>query len=163
MGELVAAGKVRAWGLSNETPLGVSAFVAAAAAEGAPPPVSVQNSYSLLDRGDEVGLVETMRHHGVSYLPYSPLSAGVLSGKYDGVTSPPKGSRLALFDNYFEKYSQTCAPECVDCYKGIALARDISPAALAIAFCDSRAFVTSTVIGATSICLLYTSPSPRDS
>merc|ERR1719201_3201555 len=74
MGELVASGKLRAWGLSNETPLGVSAFIAAAAREGAPPPVSVQNSYSLLHRGDEDGLVEVMRHHDVAYLPYSPLS-----------------------------------------------------------------------------------------
>ena len=61
MGELVISGKVRAWGLSNETPLGVSAFVAAAAAAGAPPPVSVQNSYSLRQRSDEVGLVEAVR------------------------------------------------------------------------------------------------------
>merc|ERR1719486_898608 len=150
MGELVAAGKVRAWGLSNETPLGVSAFVAAAAAEGAPPPVSVQNSYSLLRRSDEVGLVEAMRHHDVAYLPYSPLSAGVLTGKYRGEKAPPPGSRLGLFDNYYERYMQTCAPECVDCYRSAALVFGISPAALAIAFCDSRPFVTSTIVGATS-------------
>ena len=150
MGELVAAGKVRAWGLSNETPLGVSAFVAAAAAEGAPPPVSVQNSYSLLQRSDEVGLVETVRHHDVAYLPYSPLSAGVLTGKYEGLAEAPAGSRLRLFDNYFERYAQTCAPECVDCYSKAAFAAGISPAALAIAFCDSRPFVTSTIVGATS-------------
>ena len=150
MGELVAAGKVRAWGLSNETPLGVSAFVAAAMREGAPPPVSVQNSYSLLQRSDEVGLVEAMRHHNVSYLPYSPLSAGVLTGKYAGLASAPAASRLKLFDNYFERYANTCAPECVDLYKQTAFDFGISPAALAIAFCDSRPFVTSTIIGATS-------------
>jgi aryl-alcohol dehydrogenase-like predicted oxidoreductase len=93
MGELVSSGKIRAWGLSNETPLGVSQFVHAATAEGAPPPVSVQNSYSLLDRRDEVGLVEAMRHHGVAYLPYSPLSAGLLTGKYSGSPShrSPRG------------------------------------------------------------------------
>merc|ERR1719440_262692 len=151
MGELVASGKIRSWGLSNETPLGVSQFVAAATAEGAPPPASVQNSYSLLDRGDENGLVEAMRHHGIAYLPYSPLSAGVLTGKYDGLNEPPEGSRLKLFDGYYERYSQTCAPECVDCYRSTALVHDISPAALAIAFCDSRPFVTSTIIGATSV------------
>jgi len=150
MAELVEAGKVRAWGLSNETPLGVSEFVAAAAREGAPPPVSVQNSYSLLQRSDEVGLVETMRHHDVAYLPYSPLSAGVLAGKYAGLSKPPDGSRLALFDGYYARYSKTCAPECVDCYRQAAIVNDISPAALAIAFCDSRPFVTSTIIGATS-------------
>jgi len=150
MGELVKSGKVRAWGLSNETPLGVSAFVSAAAREGAPPPVSVQNSYSLLQRSDEVGLVEAVRHHDVAYLPYSPLSAGVLSGKYDGLADAPEGTRLKLFDSYFERYANTCAPECVDCYKRLALDHDVSPAALAIAFCDSRPFVTSTIIGATS-------------
>jgi len=150
MGELVASGKVRSWGLSNETPLGVSAFVAAAQREGAPPPVSVQNSYSLLQRSDEVGLVEAMRHHGVSYLPYSPLSAGVLTGKYDGLEAAPKGTRLELFDSYFERYANTCAPECVECYKQAAFDHGISPAALAIAFCDSRPFVTSTIVGATS-------------
>ena len=111
MGELVKSGKIRAWGLSNETPLGVSAFVAAAIREGAPPPVSVQNSYSLLQRSDEVGLVEAMRHHDVGYLPYSPLSAGVLSGKYDGLAAAPKNTRLDLFDAYFERYANTCAFE----------------------------------------------------
>jgi len=150
MGELVAAGKVRAWGLSNETPLGVSAFVAAAAAEGAPPPVSVQNEYSLLQRSDENGLVEATRHHGMAYIPYSPLSAGVLTGKYDGLRAPPPGSRLGLFDSYYERYLQTCAPECVDCYRSAAALFNISPAALAIAFCASRPFVTSTIVGATS-------------
>jgi aryl-alcohol dehydrogenase-like predicted oxidoreductase len=150
MGELVASGKVRAWGLSNETPLGVSEFVAAAKREGAPPPASVQNSYSLLQRSDEVGLVEAMRHHDLAYLPYSPLSAGVLSGKYDGLSEAPEGSRLQLFDSYFERYSNTCAPESVGCYKKMAFAHGLSPAALAIAFCDSRPFVTSTIIGATS-------------
>jgi len=151
MGELVKLGKVRAWGLSNETPLGVSEFVAAAMAEGAPPPVSVQNSYSLLQRGDESGLVEAMRHHNVAYLPYSPLSAGVLTGKYDGLKAAPDGSRLQLFDGYYARYMKTCAPECVDCYRTTALAHDMSPAALAIAFCNSRPFVTSTIVGATSI------------
>merc|ERR1719460_711874 len=63
MGELIKSGKVRHWGLSNETPLGVCEFVAACQAEGVPPPVSVQNSYSLLTRSDEAGLVEALRHH----------------------------------------------------------------------------------------------------
>ena len=98
MAELVKSGKVRAWGLSNETPLGVCAFMAACEREGAPPPVSVQNSYSLLQRSDEAGLVEALRHHNIGYLPYSPLSAGVLSGKYQGRDAPPDQSRLALFD-----------------------------------------------------------------
>ena len=172
MGELIKSGKVRHWGLSNETPLGVCEFVAACRAEGVPPPVSVQNSYSLLTRSDEAGLVswlrrnccppslrtaphlppgpseglgracvssvdasgrpqdgdfptlptgrlvEALRHHDVGYLPYSPLSAGVLTGKYAGHHSgtfldvvvrresppePPQGSRLSLFGGYMDR------------------------------------------------------------
>lgn len=156
MAELVAAGKIRAWGLSNETPLGVTEFVAAAAREGAPPPASVQNGYNLLQRNDENGLLEAMRHHGVSYLPYSPLSAGVLSGKYNQQpgylrTRPPAGSRMTLFDGYFDKYALSCAPLSVDAYMEMAEDHGLSPSALAIAFCDSRPYVTSTIIGAMSV------------
>ena len=151
MAELVKSGKIRSWGLSNETPLGVSAFIAACEREGAPPPVSVQNSYSLLQRTDEAGLVEALRHHNVGYLPYSPLSAGVLSGKYQGREEPVDNSRLALFDGYYDKFKGTMAPLSVDAYSRLALELDLSPSALAIAFCDSRPFVTSTIIGATSM------------
>jgi len=150
MGDLIKAGKIRAWGLSNETPHGVSAFVAACAAEDVPLPASVQNSYSLLQRSDETGLVETLRAHNIGYLPYSPLSAGVLSGKYRGLQSAPTGSRLALFDGYMERYLGTKGPNAVEAYCDLAGAHGLSPAALAIAFCESRAFVTSTIIGATT-------------
>lgn len=151
MGELVRSGKIRAWGLSNETPLGVCEFIAACKDEGAPPPVSIQNSYSLLQRGDESGLVEALRRHNVAYLPYSPLSAGVLSGKYRGLVEPPGGSRLELFGGYFERYTGTRAPAAVEAYCELATLHGLSPAALAIAFCESRPFVTSTIIGATSM------------
>jgi aryl-alcohol dehydrogenase-like predicted oxidoreductase len=154
MGELFRSGKIRSWGLSNETPLGVCEFVAACKSEGAPAPVSVQNSYSLLQRSDETGLVEALRHHDVSYLPYSPLSAGVLSGKYRGLDQPPRGSRLELFGGYFERYSGTRAPAAVEAYCELAQLHGMSPAALAIAFCESRPFVTSTIIGATSMAQL---------
>jgi aryl-alcohol dehydrogenase-like predicted oxidoreductase len=150
MGDLIKAGKIRAWGLSNETPHGVSAFVAACAAEDVPLPASVQNSYSLLQRSDETGLVETLRAHNIGYLPYSPLSAGVLSGKYRGLQSAPTGSRLALFDGYMERYLGTKGPNAVEAYCDLAEAHGLTPAALAIAFCESRAFVTSTIIGATT-------------
>jgi len=150
MGELIHAGKIRAWGLSNETPHGVSAFVAACAAEGVALPASVQNSYSLLQRTDEMGLVETMSAHKIGYLPYSPLSAGVLSGKYRGLSMPPAGSRLELFGGYMDRYLSTRGPEAVDAYSELAETHGLSPAQLAIAFCESRSFVTSTIIGATS-------------
>lgn len=150
MGDLIKAGKIRAFGLSNETPHGVSAFVAACAAEGVPLPASVQNSYSLLQRTDETGLIETLRAHDIGYLPYSPLSAGVLSGKYRGLSAPPAGSRLQLFDGYMDRYLATRGPESVEAYCELAELHGLTPAALAISFCESRAFVTSTIIGATS-------------
>jgi len=167
MGELIRSGKVRHWGLSNETPLGVCEFVAACAAEGVPPPVSVQNSYSLLARADESGLVEAMRTHDVGYLAYSPLSAGVLTGKYaghhagtfldvviresDDVEEPPPNSRLSLFPGYMERYLRTTAPEAVADYAQLAVDAGLSPTALAIAFCESRPFMSSTIVGATSM------------
>ena len=151
MGDLIKAGKIRAWGLSNETPHGVSAFVTACIAEDVPLPASVQNSYSLLERSDEAGLVETLRAHDIGYLPYSPLSAGVLSGKYRGLSSPPAGSRLALFGGYMDRYLATKGPDAVEAYCELANSHGLTPSALAIAFCESRPFVTSTIIGATSL------------
>merc|ERR1711865_45193 len=116
-----------------------------------PLPASVQNSYSLLQRSDEIGMVETLRAHNIGYLPYSPLSAGVLSGKYRGLSSPPEGSRLELFDGYMDRYLATRGPAAVEAYASLAESHGMSPAALAIAFCESRPFVSSTIIGATSM------------
>uniref|UniRef100_A0A7S4EWY1 NADP-dependent oxidoreductase domain-containing protein n=1 Tax=Chrysotila carterae TaxID=13221 RepID=A0A7S4EWY1_CHRCT len=109
MGELIKAGKIRHWGLSNETPFGVCEFARVCDALGVPRPVSVQNSYSLLQRSDETGLVEAMRRLDVGYLPYSPLSAGVLSGKYRGLQTPPAGSRMELFQGYMDRYLKSQA------------------------------------------------------
>lgn len=148
MGALIEAGKVRAWGLSNETPYGVCEFAKVCEQLGVPPPVSVQNSYSLLQRSDETGLVEAMRRHDVGYLPYSPLSAGVLSNKY--ASGAPAGSRLGLFPGYLDRYLGTSAPAAVAAYSDVAAKFGLTPSAFAIAFCRSRDFVTSTIIGATS-------------
>ena len=111
----------------------------------------MQNSYSLLQRSDELGLVEAMRRHDVGYLPYSPLSAGVLSGKYRGLTKPPAGSRLELFNGYMDRYLGTRGPDAVEAYCELAASHGLTPSALAIAFCESRPFVTSTIIGATTM------------
>jgi aryl-alcohol dehydrogenase-like predicted oxidoreductase len=154
LGALIASGKVRAWGLSNETPYGVCAFAAECDRQGVPRPASVQNSYSLLQRADEQGLVEAMLALGVGHLPYSPLSAGVLSNKYQGARAPPAGSRLQLFAGYFESYTGTRAPDAVAAYAQLAAAHGLSPSAFAIAFCASRPFVDSTIIGATTLAQL---------
>merc|ERR1719424_416 len=156
MGELIASGKVRAWGLSNETPYGVGAFVRAAEKLGLPPPASVQNSYSLLQRTDEEGLVEAMRRDEVSYMAYSPLSAGVLSNKYaaattGGVMAAPPGTRLRLFPGYLDRYLASLGPAAVARYAELASGFGLSPTAFAVAFCDSRPFMGATIVGATSL------------
>jgi len=156
MAELIEAGKIRAWGLSNETPYGVSEFVRRAEAAGLPPPSSVQNSYSLLQRTDEEGLVEALRATGVSYLAYSPLSAGVLSNKYaaasaGGIMAAPPGTRLRLFPGYLDRYLASEGPAAVARYAELAASHGLSPTAFAIAFCESRSFIGSTIIGATSL------------
>jgi aryl-alcohol dehydrogenase-like predicted oxidoreductase len=161
--EAVAAGKVREWGLSNEDPAGVLAFRAAAKAIGLRPPAVVQNAYSLLQRADEYSLVPealeaTPDGPAISYLAYSPLSAGVLTGKYtkgaaaDPRKGPKKRTRLGMFRGYEQSFVQTDGPKAVAAY--VAVARKhrlkVTPSQLAIAHCASRNFVASTIIGATS-------------
>jgi aryl-alcohol dehydrogenase-like predicted oxidoreductase len=161
--EAVDAGKVREWGLSNEDSSGVLAFRAAAEAIGLRPPAVVQNAYSLLQRADEYSLVPealepSADRPAISYLAYSPLSAGVLTGKYTkgAATDPRKGpkarTRLGMFRGYEKSFLQTQGPKAVAAY--VAVARKhrlkVTPSQLAIAHCASRDFVTSTIIGATS-------------
>ena len=100
---LVANGKVRAIGLSNETPWGVMTFLEIARREGLPVVASIQNPYSLLNRTFEIGLAEVSHRESVGLLAYSPLAFGVLSGKYLG-GNRPEGARLTIFDR-FSRYS----------------------------------------------------------
>ncbi len=157
LGELVAAGKVRHVGVSNETSYGVTQWVAAAApAAGLPKIVSIQNSYSLLNRGPfETDLTETCSRSNcnVGLLAYSPLAGGALSGKYVGATPPPN-SRFTLFAGYMERFNRSLAREAVAAYAEVARKHGVSPAALALAFVGSRPFVTSTIIGATTLAQL---------
>jgi aryl-alcohol dehydrogenase-like predicted oxidoreductase len=156
LGELVAAGKVRAVGVSNETSLGVMQFVAAAAGGSAlmPKIASIQNSYSLLNRGPfETDLAEVCspRNCNVGLLAYSPLAGGALSGKYLNVSAPPVNARFTLFAGYMERFNKSMAREAVAAYADVAAKHGMSPATLALAFVRSRSFVTSTIIGATSM------------
>ena len=154
LGALVAAGKVRYVGVSNETSWGVTQFVAAAAAEaGLPRIVSIQNSYSLLNRGAfETDLTEVCspRNCDVALLAYSPLAGGALSGKYMAGTPPPN-ARFTMFAGYMERFNKSLAREAVAAYAAVAAKHGLSPAALALAFVRSRPFVASTIIGATSL------------
>ncbi len=146
---LVVNGKVRAIGLSNETPWGVMTFLEIARREGLPVVASIQNPYSLLNRTFEIGLAEVSHRESVGLLAYSPLAFGVLSGKYLG-GNRPEGARLTIFDR-FSRYSNLEATRATEAYAALAAKHDLSLTEMALAFVTSRPFVTSNIIGATSI------------
>ncbi len=149
LGELVSAGKVRHIGLSNETPWGVMRFIAAAERLGLPRVVSVQNPYSLLNRSYEVGLAEVSIREQAGLLAYSPLGFGVLSGKYlEG--KHPRGARLTLFPDY-RRYSSEEGIEATRRYVTLAREHGLDPAQMALAYVNTRPFLTSTIIGATTM------------
>ncbi|WP_111412801.1 NADP(H)-dependent aldo-keto reductase [Billgrantia lactosivorans] len=147
--ELVEAGKVRAIGLSNETPWGVMKSLQLAERLGLPRIASIQNPYNLLNRTFEVGLAEIAHRENVGLLAYSPLAFGVLSGKYlDGAR--PENARLTLFER-FQRYTSPLAEQATRAYVDIAREHDLNPAQMALAFVNSRSFLTSNIIGATTM------------
>lgn len=148
LGDLVAAGKVRHIGLSNETPWGIMRFLQAAKELNLPRVVSVQNPYNLLNRTFEIGNAEVSHREQVGLLAYSPLGFGVLSGKYLG-GAQPEGARLTLFENY-KRYGSPEARAATEEYVGIARDAGLDPAQMALAFVHSRPFLTATIIGATN-------------
>lgn len=149
LGKLVASGKVRFVGLSNETPWGLMSFLKASEQHGLPRPVSIQNAFNLVNRTFELGLSEVAYREQVGLLAYSPLGQGYLSGKYEGGALPP-GSRKTLFDR-LGRYEKGKGPEAISTYVGLAKQHGLDPAQMAIAFAVSRPFVTSTIIGATTM------------
>ena len=150
--ELVAVGKIRQIGLSNETPWGLMKCVALAEKAALPKIVSIQNPYSVLNRSFEVGLAECCHRENVGLLAYSPLAFGVLSGKYlNG--QRPQNARLSLFDR-FTRYTHARAQEAVSAYVKLANDAGLVPAQMALAFVNGRSFLTSTIIGATSLAQL---------
>lgn len=154
LGDLVKTGKVRHVGLSNESPWGTMTFLAAAEARGLPRMQSIQNAYNLLNRTFEVGLAEIAMQEQVGLLAYSPLGQGYLTGKYLDGAQPP-GARSTLF-NRGQRYQTPGAEDAIRKYVALARELGIDPAQLAIAFVNSRPFVTSNIIGATSMEQLVT-------
>ncbi len=150
MGDLVKAGKIRYVGLSNETPYGMMESMRLAREEGLPLVQSVQNPYNLLKRDYEIGMSEISCRTGIGLLAYSPLAMGALSGKYlNG--NMPKGSRFDLFGRYFPRYQSERAQAAVANYVALAQEFDMEPALMANAFVNGRPFVTSNIIGATTL------------
>jgi len=155
--ELIDAGKVRYFGVSNETPYGICAMAALSDhfPELYPKCVSIQNSYSLVMRKDyEAGNAEACYHHDVSLLPYSPLAGGSLSGKYrEGITNDKDGKkpRLTLFQGYMARYLGSENEGAVNAYCGLAEKYNLTPSQLALSWCYHNELVASTIIGATSM------------
>lgn len=152
LGTLVTAGKVRHIGLSNETAWGVHAFLSAAQTGIGPRVASVQNAYSLLNRNYEIGLAEFAAREGVGLLAYSPLGQGYLTGKYQRGALPPN-ARTTLF-NRAQRYQKPGTEAAVDAYLALAAEAGLTPVQLALSFVTTRAFVTSNIIGATTMAQL---------
>ena len=159
LGTLVKAGKVRAIGLSNETPYGVHEFVRLAEQHGLPRIATIQNPYCLVNRTYENGLDETMHRLGVSLLAYSPLAFGLLTGKYDqsGTEGPdaPQQARLGKFESVRkQRWGRPEALTAARRYNALAVSNGMTPTQLALAFCYTKWQVASTIIGVTSVAQL---------
>ncbi len=151
--QLIKAGKIRHWGLSNETAWGTVQYCELAEKANAPKPASLQNEYSLMRRRDDLNISEICMIEGLSYLPWSPLAMGVLSGKYLG-NAKPKGARLTYDELSQTRYGYRLTDnveKATKLYVEVAKANDLDPNQMAIAFCLTRPFVTSPIIGATSL------------
>ncbi len=153
---LIRQGKIRAIGLSNETPYGVHEFVRLAEQHKLPRIATVQNVYCLVSRGVENGLDETMHRLDVSLLAYSPLGFGLLTGKYDqsGTDGPaaPTGSRIAKFESVRkQRWGRPEALAAARRYNQLARDHGMTPTQMALAFCYTKWQVRSTIIGVTSV------------
>lgn len=147
--KFIQAGKIRHWGLSNETPWGLMTVVKLAEQHGLPRPVSVQNAYNLINRTWESGLSEIGYRENIPLLAYSPLGFGVLSGKY--LRNPETSGRINLFSGFAQRYNKINVNEAVAAYAKLATQHGLTPTALALAFCYQRWCVGSTIIGATNM------------
>ncbi len=150
LGDLIKAGKIRHWGVSNDTRWGVMTMLRLATELGVPGPVSIQNEYSLTCRLFEPDLAEVSLREKVGLLAWSPLAGGMLSGKYFG-GAVPAGTRASL-PGYSGKHRNTpVAQAAYDAYTTLARTHGLEPAQMAIAFTLAMPFCASSIIGATSL------------
>ena len=150
MGELVRAGKIRHVGVSNETPWGVHRYLQAQAeGQGLPRIVSIQNPYNLLNRTFEIGLSEMSIREDVSLLAYSPLAFGLLSGKFLNGARPPE-ARMVRWSR-FSRYINEHADRATDAYAAIAAKHGLNFAQMSLAHARQQRFMTSVLIGATTM------------
>jgi len=148
--KFIKRGKIRYIGLSNETSWGLSKFLEISKLKTLPKMMSIQNPYSLLCRTHEIGLAEISIREKSGLLAYSPLAGGFLTGKYRN-NNLPENSRQKLFGEYYTRYSKPNASIVIDNYFDIAKKFDLDFAQMAIKFCEIQKFLTSVIIGATSM------------
>lgn len=161
MQELVKAGKIRAIGLSNETPWGVAHALSLSERKDLPRVASVQNPYNLLNRSYEIGLSEISEREDCGLLAYSPLASGFLTGKYMN-GARPENARLTLFPDNFGRYLNQNGEAAMARYVTLARDNGYDPAQLANAFVNMQPFLTSNIIGATSLEQLKTALETHD-
>ena len=148
--KFVKQGKIRFVGLSNETSWGLSKFLEISKLNGLPKMISVQNPYNLLCRTYEIGLAEISIREKSGLLGYSPLAGGFLTGKYRN-DNMPENSRQKLFANYYTRYSKPHTSLVIDKYFDISKKFDLNFAQMSIKFCEIQSFMTSVIIGATTM------------
>jgi aryl-alcohol dehydrogenase-like predicted oxidoreductase len=152
LAELFSSGQIKAIGISNETPWGVMSYLRLAEQYGLPRIASIQNPYNLLNRSFEIGLAEMAIREQVGLLAYSPLAFGMLSGKYRHGARPADG-RITLFER-FKRYTNPQAEAATEAYLQLAEQHGLNATQMALAFINQQAFVTSNIIGATTMAQL---------
>ncbi len=148
--KFIDQGKVRYFGLSNETPWGVMNYLQLAKDKNLPRMMSIQNPYSLLNRSYEVGLAEVSIRENIGCLAYSPLASGYLSGKYRNKQFP-KGSRMERDFDFWTRYRKPNMENAVEDYYIISQKYDLDMSQMSIKFCEVQDFMTSVIIGATTM------------
>ncbi|MFO1284368.1 MAG: aldo/keto reductase [Burkholderiales bacterium] len=150
MAAMIDAGRIRYWGLSNETSWGVCEFRRVAGELSVPPPVTLQNSASLVSRSADGDLAEVLYRESMSLLAYSPLAGGLLTGKYAGGAEPP-GARYTLFGGVGARYRAPLVREAVARYLALARESGCTPVELALGWLASRRHLGSIIVGATRL------------
>ena len=148
--KFIEQGKIRYVGLSNETPWGVMNYLQLAKDKSLPRMMAIQNPYSLLNRSYEVGLAEVSIRENIGCLAYSPLASGYLSGKYRNKQFP-KGSRMERDFDFWTRYRKPNMENAVEDYYKISQKFELDMSQMSIKFCEVQDFMTSVIIGATTM------------
>ena len=149
MNTLIKQGKIRHYGISNETAWGAMKYNAIAKQHNLLPPITIQNPYNLLNRSYEVGLSEVSMRENMGLLAYSPLGGGTLSGKHlNGIA---ENTRISLYPEYFGRYTNTQSVKATQAYAELASNIGLTLTELALAFINQQPFITSNIIGATKM------------